>query len=234
MVVIRTQPDTMILSRQVWKKISLTVLILALLGLVGTPSASAHTYLEHSTPQDGEKVQEALKTITLVYNSTVKEVLNFNLSDENGEEIEVADVASNGEELTISLKEPLSSGHYSAEWEIVSEDGHVLDGSISFDVNWDPPQETETLPQPDRTETDEGQDDPSHQTPESAPSPAQTVKGSADPAEADEETSPVENTDRSDSSASLSPVKAYWPWLLAGIILCFVVGLIYYWRRHRT
>lgn len=132
------------------KKASLVLAAcLLLITLLFPAQGDGHTYLDRSDPPDGATVEEALEHIRLTFNSTVKEVLQLSITSSQGDKLEPLQVTGEGEdELTVTLKEPLPKGDYEVAWQIVSEDGHIVEGSLSFAVNWQP-QEGEALTPPE-------------------------------------------------------------------------------------
>lgn len=93
----------------------------------------AHTELEESTPQDEATVEEPIEEIELIFSTELEEQSTFELIQENGETIP-ASMAVESSVLTIGLEEPLPNGSYTAEWLVVGEDGHPVEGELSFEV----------------------------------------------------------------------------------------------------
>lgn len=96
--------------------------------------AFAHTELEESTPQDGETTEEVLKNIELTFGTEIEAESTITLTDESGEEVPVSEMVE-GNVVTAELEEPLSNGNYTAEWLVVGEDGHPVEGKLSFEVS---------------------------------------------------------------------------------------------------
>ncbi|MFS8543648.1 MAG: hypothetical protein LOD91_07370, partial [Limnochordales bacterium] len=64
-------------------------------------------------------------------------------------------------------------------------------------------------------------------------SPTEESNASAKIEDTEEENSEAAESVGEDLTSAASPAKLYWPWLLAGILLCLAVGVVYYWRRQR-
>lgn len=114
------------------KKILLTACVLFLLV---SPQAFAHTYLDVTTPADGETVTTDIQKIELNYSGTIEEGSFFTLNASNGDEISVQSFAVENGLLTGYLETPLPNGNYTVNWNSISQDGHPLSGSYSFTVN---------------------------------------------------------------------------------------------------
>lgn len=128
----------------------------ALLLLVA-PQAFAHTYLDATTPADGETVITDTQTIKLHYSGTIEEGSFFTLTDSKGNEISVQSFTVENGLLTGQLDTPLANDTYTVNWNSISRDGHPLSGSYSFTVN-----------KPEAPQTDEGSPDAQVKEPETA------------------------------------------------------------------
>jgi methionine-rich copper-binding protein CopC len=125
------------------------VLVLVVCGLAAVPVVSAHSYLVSSTPEDGAQLADAPETVTLRFSSSVKSA-NITVADLAGNRVDTGSVTRiNDTSFRMPLGE-LGPGAYTVEWQIVSADGHQLDGSITFVVvsGETPPQATKTAAQP--------------------------------------------------------------------------------------
>lgn len=110
----------------------LMTLIIAATIFVGGP-AMAHSMLHGSTPKDGASVS-SLDEISLTFSQPVK-LATFRLSTD-GQQIPVDVDRSAPAAATISVPVPkLAPGHYVVNWGSLSDDGHSMTGSFSFNVS---------------------------------------------------------------------------------------------------
>lgn len=102
--------------------------------LLSPAVAEAHTHLESSEPEDGATV-EAPEDITFYFDGPIEDYNGVTVKDEEGNDVETADVSIEpGDQLNITMEEPLEAGEYEASFDIVSEDGHIMEDSSSFTV----------------------------------------------------------------------------------------------------
>ncbi|MEH7115427.1 copper resistance CopC family protein [Neobacillus niacini] len=94
----------------------------------------AHSHLEDSTPKNGEIVTEALKTITLSFETDLEFTSSFTLLDEKNTAIPLSTVSINGNQLVANVENELLNGSYMIHWKIIGEDGHPLEGDVPFSV----------------------------------------------------------------------------------------------------
>ncbi|MEK4083584.1 copper resistance CopC family protein [Psychrobacillus sp. FSL K6-1415] len=109
-------------------------ILLLLLLFTFTPSASAHTGLESSVPQDGEVITENISTLSLTFNTTIEDTSTFKITRESGQEISLAEHIVKEKEMIGTLSSPLQEGTYIVTWKIIGEDGHPIKKSYSFSV----------------------------------------------------------------------------------------------------
>jgi copper resistance protein C len=100
--------------------------------LFSTP-AFAHTKLVQTLPSNGEKVTEA-KEIKLTFTENILPVSTFEVKNDHNETIPLNPISAKGKELTGVPLTPLPKNHYTVQWKAAAEDGHVSEGSFSFDV----------------------------------------------------------------------------------------------------
>lgn len=121
------------------KKIILSAFALFLLF---SPQAFAHTYLDVTTPADGDIVTTDIQTIELNYSGKIEEGSFFTLEGSEGNEIPVSSFTVENGKLTGQLDEPLKNDTYTVKWNSISQDGHPLSGHYSFKVD---KEETEPI-----------------------------------------------------------------------------------------
>ncbi|HZG70656.1 MAG TPA: copper resistance CopC family protein [Chondromyces sp.] len=130
-------------------------------------SVSAHTGLEKSSPSNGQTITEDIQEITLEFDTTIEKGSSFTLLSEGEKEIPVQDIQINGATLTGRTNEPLGDGNYTVKWNIIGEDGHLINEEYVFTVakgnNNEPAKEPEeeNTPSPSVDEQTEEQEQPS-------------------------------------------------------------------------
>lgn len=131
------------------KTILTTLFILAFAG-----TASAHTDLSTTNPEDGSEVTEAIDSISLTYSGQIEEGSSFEVLDAEGTEVSVNEFTVTDGVLTGNLEAPLENGEYTVNWNSISEDGHPLEGTFGFTVNA-PVEEVATTEQSESTDETE-------------------------------------------------------------------------------
>jgi methionine-rich copper-binding protein CopC len=115
-------------------KQSFFALFLALMtSLIPITSASAHTDLVSTSPQDGSinDVPPAIISITFS-EPPITEGAAIILSDASGTEFPVGEVTFEGAKVSVTSAPDLPPNEYLVTWRISAEDGHVLTGEFNF------------------------------------------------------------------------------------------------------
>jgi methionine-rich copper-binding protein CopC len=101
----------------------------ALLAL--TAVAQAHTHLKESTPADKSVVNAAPANVMLKFSEAAKITALTLHKDGGADEKLTASPASAAAQFTAALPQ-LSPGKYTVNWRVVSDDGHIMSGQLSF------------------------------------------------------------------------------------------------------
>ncbi|MGE6368045.1 copper resistance CopC family protein [Planococcus kocurii] len=109
-------------------------LILVFLLLLVPVSVQAHTTLLSSTPAEGENIMEALKEVQLVFGTKIEEGSTMSIEGESGS-FEFDRIVVGDNSLVGTLNEALPNGSYRILWNIIGEDGHPIEGEITFGVS---------------------------------------------------------------------------------------------------
>ncbi|MEV0645135.1 copper resistance CopC family protein [Phytomonospora sp. NPDC050363] len=100
--------------------------------LLTAAPAAAHAQLVSSDPEDGAVLDEAPETAVLEFSESIDAPsTQIALTDSTGAVIPTRPFVVEGMRVTIPLDLP-AGGIYTIGYRIVSEDGHRVDGSISF------------------------------------------------------------------------------------------------------
>ncbi|ARU63382.1 hypothetical protein CBW65_22110 [Tumebacillus avium] len=117
------------------KKSALLGLCLLFLCLFTTP-AFAHATLLQSTPSEGAVLQQNPGAVKLLFSeSLTPELIELHLYNWEAEQIELPPpqlTKGNASEAYAELPAGLPEGSYRVLWSVVSEDGHLIDGEVSF------------------------------------------------------------------------------------------------------
>lgn len=123
-------------------KKGILTLVLFLMLLPG--AVFAHTGLESAVPADGETVTTAVNELVLTFETVIEPLSEIKVVNEQGNEVELANVDIKDHTLSAKLNEPLPNGKYNVNWTIVGEDGHTVSNEYAFTVNVpEPSAETE-------------------------------------------------------------------------------------------
>lgn len=113
------------------------VLVVFLLGL-SAPSAVAHSELVSSNPSASANIQQLPEQIELEFN---EELLNLgsgnsvSIISPSGEDLGMGVTSTEGAKITRLLNTTSETGTFEVKFRVVSGDGHVLNGSYTFDLS---------------------------------------------------------------------------------------------------
>lgn len=192
-----------------FKKISI---IASMFFFLSVTNVFAHSYLETSSPKNGEVVTASLKEITLSFETKIESASTFTLKDANGSALSVTNISVAGNTLTGALEKELENGAYKIHWKIIGQDGHLLEGDIRFSV---------LLPANETTVSESA----SEQSAGSNASNADTTEGAA-----------AKKTEN--AAAPVEPIQSEKPSfknyvIPASVGILIIVGLGGYWLFYR-
>lgn len=109
-------------------------LVSAIVAMLVSGAALAHSEKEGTTPADGALLTETPEMIHMVFDDPMR-VTMARLVNADGAEMPMA----RGSGLEPSLEfhaepEPLAPGRYTVEWRGLAADGHPMQGSFSFRI----------------------------------------------------------------------------------------------------
>ena len=112
--------------------------------LAGAAPAFAHAQLVSSDPKNGDTLAEAPATAVLVFSERLDAPsTQLALTNDRGAVVPTKPFAVDGEKLTVPLDLP-AAGLYTLGYRLVSEDGHRVDGKVTFTVRAGTPGSTNT------------------------------------------------------------------------------------------
>ncbi len=111
-----------------------TGLVLGLcLLLSAAGGALAHAGLITTDPADGSVLADAPAAIIFTYTEPVSPI-GFSLIGVGGAPAALGDIKIEGPAVTVALPDGLAKGSYLVSWRVTSEDGHPVNGTVSFAV----------------------------------------------------------------------------------------------------
>ncbi|MBV2364927.1 copper resistance protein CopC [Streptomonospora nanhaiensis] len=145
------------------------------LGVGAAPAALAHNTLIDSSPKNEAELDTAPEEVVLTFNADVGEGANAIVvtGPEGGDTYEDGEVAIEGAEASVPLRELDAAGEYTVAYRIVSADGHILEDDLTFTLT------EEAVPEPSPSEEDPA----AAPDGESADSPAEEPSASPEPAD---------------------------------------------------
>ena len=109
--------------------------IVALALALAAGAAFAHSKMMQSTPANGAAVAAGLSAIKLQFAKPVRLTLVNIVRADDASEVKsttpIADAFIEAQEFAVP---PLAAGKYDIAWVAVAKDGHVMKGTISFQV----------------------------------------------------------------------------------------------------
>lgn len=97
-------------------------------------SAAAHADITESSPEQGAVLKEAPTQIVISFNEEVSPIKSSMKLSSGPSEYAFTLKKSDNTELVIVPNDPLTDGSWSVLWQVVSKDGHMVSGVLSFDV----------------------------------------------------------------------------------------------------
>jgi methionine-rich copper-binding protein CopC len=100
-------------------------------------SAGAHTHLQKSSPVDGSVITTSPSNLVLNLSEPARlTTLSIQKGSEPKQDLKPLP-ATAAQQISVPLP-PLTPGIYSVSWRAVSDDGHVMPGTLHFTVAADP------------------------------------------------------------------------------------------------
>ena len=106
------------------------------MSLMLTAGAHAHSLLLESSPAAGATLSEGPSRISLRFNNRIEKHLStIRVLDERGAPRPVTMLAGEGAADRLSATVPvLTPGAWRVEWQVLSTDGHIVNGRFSFRI----------------------------------------------------------------------------------------------------
>ena len=193
-----------------------TTAMVFLLSVLMAPTASAHTDLQVSTPEDGESLEIAPEEIRLTFSEELfEELVEISILDATGDlysTIEVEQTPPPGTDVIFPWPTQAPPGEYSIAYRVVSADGHPVTGTISFSyaATAPEPSPSDTAPEPTPSDSTPSTESSTPAASPAAPSPTASTPSPSSPTES--------STSSSTDSASGTPLVVLGVVLLLGVI----------------
>lgn len=142
---------TMTMRTTTTRLVALVAVMAALLLGPGAAPASAHAYLERSSPADGEILLRAPKELKLWFTEPLAgQVSTVKLLDSAGQPVPGTTQSVGGDSLLLLTLGSLPPDSYTVQWQVLSVDTHMTKGSMTFTIQGEGGSSaTPTLPAPD-------------------------------------------------------------------------------------
>lgn len=124
--------------------------------------ATAHSYLDDSNPEDGATLKQAPTEVTLKFSDPVRDT-GLGVTAQGPQDVTTLDASADSKKVVAAWPVGTVPGRYTVSYRAVSVDGHVMDGSITFQIG-----ATDGSPSPGTAETPELYDSPDSEVDESA------------------------------------------------------------------
>src|SRR3954454_1815820 len=116
----------------------LVIFAALLFALVLPAGASAHARLQSTTPQAGAALDRAPAAVTVRFDEAVESAFGaLTVTDANGERVDdgrLTRPAGNASAVSVALGRGLRNGAYTADYRVVSDDGHPVAGAFVFRI----------------------------------------------------------------------------------------------------
>ena len=112
-------------------------LVLATVGLLVSPialgPAAAHSYLNSSNPSDGAELTSAPSRVVLKFSDDVRDT-GLGVTAKGPDGPMTLDSVARDKQITSAWPPTTPAGSYQVNYRVVSVDGHVMSGQISFTI----------------------------------------------------------------------------------------------------
>ena len=125
-----------------------------LLVVMGAGVAQAHSELVSTTPEDGQVLDAPPTELTFTFNEDLlPDFVNFVATDPSGQVVELAVSGVSGPTATVAWPSEAPGGEWRVDYRVVSQDGHPVEGSMTFAyaATSPTPSPTSAAPSPEPT-----------------------------------------------------------------------------------
>lgn len=130
--------------------------------LMWPATVMAHSHMETSVPENGATVIEPLEEVVLTFSAGIEEGSTLTLTGVEGK-VEFTEFEIEDRKVRGTLAEPLPDGQWTLGWNVISEDGHPIEGEITFEsaagIQADGAEEEEAVSEEQTTDEEEAGSD---------------------------------------------------------------------------
>lgn len=195
------------------------ILFSALLFLPMT--AHAHSVLESSTPAEGSVVDEPLEQVVLDFSAGIEQGSGMTMTMD-GTAVDFSEVAVMEDQLIGMPAQELEDGSYVVEYDVLSEDGHPIQGSLAFEL---------------QAGEEAAQEEPAEEATQEEQAEEATDESEAEEAEATEseetQASDMEQASSGESEAPSEDAGSSMTLIIAGIAIILLIAAVVLMRRKR-
>lgn len=198
-----------------------TLILLSAL-LVLPMTAHAHSVLESSTPAEGSVVAEPIEQVVLDFSAGIEQGSAMTMKME-GTAVDFSEVAVMEDQLVGTPAQELEDGSYVVEYDVLSEDGHPIQGSLAFELQ--------------AGEQEAAQEEQAEEAAQEEQAEEATDEQEAEEAEATEseetETSDMQQASSGEPEAPSEDAGSSLTLIIAGIAIILLIAVVVLMRRKR-
>ncbi|MDE0584309.1 copper resistance protein CopC [Planococcus sp. A6] len=198
-----------------------TLILLSAL-LVLPMTAHAHSVLESSTPAEGSVVAEPIEQVVLDFSAGIEQGSAMTMTME-GTAVDFSEVAVMEDQLVGMPAQELEDGSYVVEYDVLSEDGHPIQGSLAFELQ--------------AGEQEAAQEEQAEEAAQEEQAEEATDEQEAEEAEATEseetETSDMQQASSGEPEAPSEDAGSSLTLIIAGIAIILLIAVVVLMRRKR-
>lgn len=198
-----------------------TLILLSAL-LVLPMTAHAHSVLESSTPAEGSVIAEPLEQVVLDFSAGIEQGSDMSMTMD-GAAVDFSEVAVMEDQLIGTPAQELEDGSYVVEYDVLSQDGHPIQGSLAFELQ--------------AGEEEAAQEEQAEEAAQEEQAEEAVDEQEADEAEATEseqtEASDVEQASSGEPEAPSEDAGSSMTLIIAGIAIILLIAAVVLMRRKR-
>ncbi|WP_211653255.1 copper resistance CopC family protein [Planococcus alpniumensis] len=197
-----------------------TLILLSAL-LVLPMTAHAHSVLESSTPAEGSVIAEPLEQVVLDFSAGIEQGSDMSMTMD-GTAVDFSEVAVMEDQLIGTPAQELEDGSYVVEYDVLSQDGHPIQGSLAFELQ-------------------AGEEEAAQEEQAEEAAQEEQAEEAADEQEAEDEATESEQTEASDVEQASSgepeapseDAGSSMTLIIAGIAIILLIAAVVLMRRKR-
>ena len=118
-------------------KRTLSALLILLISFIGIQNANAHAQLTSSFPGKNQIITSVPTLVWLEFDGDLlqfdkREVNKITVTNNKNQKVDFGGTIVGGARISTKIKSTLTAGKYLITYRVVSEDGHPVQGSLSF------------------------------------------------------------------------------------------------------